>query len=60
MISHFTNQSQTCQLLEILKIIFFIEKKSWKMVQSQIELIRINFMIEALILQVQIITYIIY
>ena len=58
MINHFTNQSQTYQLW---KIIFFnIQTKLWKVVQSQVELIRINFKIEAPILQVQIITYIIY
>ena len=37
MIIHFANQSQTCQLLKILKNIFFQsfhEKKLWKVVQS--------------------------
>ena len=37
MIIHFANQSQTCQLLKILKNIFFLtfhEKKLWKVVQS--------------------------
>ena len=37
MIIHFANQSQTCQLLKILKTIFvqtFHEKKLWKVVQS--------------------------
>ena len=37
MVIHFANQSQTCQLLKILKNLFFQtfhEKKLWKMVQS--------------------------
>ena len=40
MINYFANQSQTCQLLEILKHLFSnIEKKLWNVVQSQVELI---------------------
>ena len=39
---------------------FNIEKKLWKVVQSQVKLMRINFKFEAPILQVQIITNIIY
>ena len=41
MINHLANQSQTCQLS---KIFFFnIEKKLWRVVQSRVELKRINF-----------------
>ena len=57
MINHFTGQSQTCKLL---KIILNIERKLWKVVQTQVELMRINFKFEAPILQVQLITHIIY
>ena len=39
---------------------FYIERKLWKVVQSQVGLMRINFKFEAPILQVQIIIYIIY
>ena len=34
--------------------------KLWKVMPSQVELMRINLKVEALIIQVQIITYIIY
>ena len=34
MINHYASQSQTCQLLKILKKIFFQTKKRWKVVQS--------------------------
>ena len=35
MINHYASQSQTCQLLKILKNIFFFQiKKMWKVVQS--------------------------
>ena len=34
MINHYASQSQTCQLLKILKNIFFQTKKMWKVVQS--------------------------
>ena len=34
--------------------------KLWKVVQSKVELMRINFKFESPIIQVQIITYIIY
>ena len=37
-----------------------MEKKLWKVVQSEVELIRINFKFGAPIRQEQIITYIIY
>ena len=33
MINHYASQSQTCQLLKILKNIFFQTKKMWKVVQ---------------------------
>ena len=91
MISHFANQSQTCQLLIIkmlndpawhhrmaisatpcgvfvphgkdfvlkTKIVFSIERKLLKVVQSQVELMRVKFSFETPILQVQIITNII-
>ena len=39
---------------------FDTEKKLWKVVQSRVELISINFKFEAPILQQQVITYIIY
>ena len=39
MIYHFASQSQTCQLLNF----FYIERKLWKVVQSQVEHMRINF-----------------
>ena len=38
----------------------FFTLKLWKVVQSQVELMRINFKFEAPIIQVQIFTYIIY
>ena len=55
MINHFASQSQTCPLVKI--IIFYIEKKLLKVMQSQVELIKTNFKIEAPVRQVQIITY---
>ena len=57
MINHFASQSQTCHLLIN---IFYIESNLWKVVQFQVEQMRINFLFEANIYQVQIITYIIY
>ena len=54
MINHFASQSQTCQHLN-----FFNTLKLWKVVQSKVELMRINFKFESPIIQVQIITYII-
>ena len=56
MINHIASQSQTtCELF------FNIESKLWKVLQSQIELLTINFKFEApILLQVQVITYIIY
>ena len=38
----------------------FCTLKLWKVVQSKVELMRINFEFESPIIQVQIITYIIY
>ena len=52
MINHFVIQSQSCQILKI--IFFIIERKLLKVVQSQVELMRINFKFEAPIPQVQI------
>ena len=40
--------------------LFFFTLKLWKVVQSKVELMRINFKFESPIIQVQIITYIIY
>ena len=54
MINHFASQSQT---FPVVKIIFYIGKKLLKVMESQIELIRTNFKIEAPIFQVQIITF---
>ena len=42
------------------KKFFNIERKQWKLLQSQVELVRINFRFEALILEEQIIPNIIY
>ena len=61
MINHFASQSQTFQLL--IFSFFYIEKKLWKVVQPQVQLMSINFKLEVPILwlfQVQIIIYIIY
>ena len=56
MINHFANQPQTCQHLKILKTFLNIETKLWKVVQLQVELIRINFKFEApILIQVQIV-----
>ena len=52
MIKHFVSQSQSCQILKI--IFFIIDRKLWKVVQFQVELMRINSKFEAPILQVQI------
>ena len=60
MINHFANQSQTCQLLRILKSFFHIEEKLWKVVKSRVELKLINYKFQARIVHVQIVTYIIY
>ena len=55
--NHFASQSQTCQLL---KIIFSsnIDRTLWKVVQSQVELIKINFKFEAPTLWVYLYIYI--
>ena len=42
------------------KNFFNIERKQWKLLQSQVELVRINFKFEVLILEEQIIPNIIY
>ena len=43
MINHFASQSQTCKLLKIISFLFNIERKLWRVVQFQVELMRINF-----------------
>ena len=59
MTNHFANQSQTWQ--QHFEVFFFkIEKELWKVMQSQDELKRTNFLFETPIPQVQIITDTIY